>query len=302
MLVSSVLGQESSPPDYILGVNDQITLSVPNLDEMSGRPTRIDMNGDINIPIAGRIHVAGLTAGQLESRIESLLQSQLNRPRVIVNIAEFRSQPVTLLGAVNAPGVHQLEGRKTLFEILSLAGGLRPDSGNTVKITRELKWGRIPLPNAKGDATGQYTVASISVKSIINSTNPSENIVIKPNDIITVLKADLIYIIGSVKRPGGYVLGQDESMSALQVLSLAEGLERTAAGAKAMIMRTVPGNLTRTEIPINLSKLMAGKVPDLQMKSDDILFVPNSTAKTILTRGSEAAIAVGTGIAVYSHP
>jgi polysaccharide export outer membrane protein len=302
VMVSPVLGQETAPSDYILGPNDQISLSVPNLDEMSGKPTRIDMDGEINIPIAGHIRAAGLTAGQLETEIETLLRNQLNKPHVIVSISEFRSQPVTLLGAINSPGVHQLEGRKTLFEMLSLAGGLRSDSGNTVKITRELKWGRIPLPNAKDDSTRQYTVASVSVKSIINSTDPAENIVIKPNDIITVSKADLIYVIGSVKRPGGYVLGQDESMSALQVLSLAEGLDKTAAGAKATIMRTTPGSGNRTEIRINLSKLMAGKVPDLQMKSDDILFVPNSAAKTVLTRGSEAAIAVGTGIAIYSHP
>ena len=98
------------------------------------------------------------------------------------------------------------------------------------------------------------------------------------------------------------MLGQDETLSTLQVLSLAEGLEKTAAGSKAKVMRTMPGNANRTEIPINLKKLMAGKVPDIQLKSDDILFVPNSTAKSALVRGTEAAISVGTGLAVYARP
>jgi polysaccharide export outer membrane protein len=293
---------ETVPSNYILGPDDQITLSVANLEEMSGKPMRIDMRGDVNVPIAGRIHAAGLTPDQLESEIESRLKGQLNDPRVIVSITDFRSQPVSILGAVNSPGVHQLEGRKTLFEMLSLAGGLRPDSGNTVRITRELKWGRIPLSTAHDDPTGRYTVASVTVKSIINGTDPAENIVIKPGDTITVPKADLIYVVGSVKKPGGYVLGQDESLSALQVLSLAEGLDHNAAGGKARIMRIVPGSPTRREIPINLSKLIAGKTPDLPLKSDDILFVPNSAAKNALARTAEAAISVGTSIAIYARP
>ncbi len=118
---------EAIPTNYILGPDDLITLSVNNLDEISGKPMRIDRHGDINLPLAGRIHAAGLTADQLEAEIESRLKNQLNNPHVIVSVTEFRSQPVSILGAVNQPGVHQLEGRKTLFEMLSLAGGLRPN-------------------------------------------------------------------------------------------------------------------------------------------------------------------------------
>jgi polysaccharide export outer membrane protein len=292
---------EATPISYILGPDDVITLFVHNLDEVSGRPMRIDRLGDINVTLAGEIHAAGLTAHQLEAEIESRLQTQLNDPRVIVSVTEFRSQPVSILGAVNNPGVHQLEGRKTLFEMLSLAGGLRPDSGNTVKITRDLKWGRLPLPNAQDDSTGQYTVASVSVKSIMNGTHPAENILAKPDDTITVPKADLIYVIGSVHKPGGYVLGQDETLSTLQVLSLAEGLDKTAASTKARVMRIVPGSPTRAEIPVDLKKLMEGKTPDFQLKSNDILFVPNSAAKAALARSAEAAIAIGTSIAIYAR-
>jgi polysaccharide export outer membrane protein len=287
------------PINYLLGPDDQITLFVTDLEEISGKPMRIDMRGDINIPMAGRIHAAGLTADKLESEIESSLKKNLKDPHVVVNISEFRSQPVSILGNVTQPGVHQLEGRKTLFEMLSLAGGLRVDAGYSVKITRSLRWGRIPLPDAQDDPTGQFSVASVSVKDIMNGSNPAENILIKPEDTITVPKADLIYVIGSVKKPGGFVMGQDQTVSALQILSLAEGLERTAAGDKARVMRTIPGNPNRSEIPINLKKLMAGKMPDMQLKSDDILFVPTSTAKSVASRTEDMALGI-VSLAVYA--
>ncbi len=111
-----------------------------------------------------------------------------------------------------------------------------------------------------------------------------------------------MYVIGSVKKSGGFVLGQNESISALQVLALAEGLSATAASDRAKILRVVPGSPTRQEIPINLKKLLAGKADDLPLQHDDILFVPNSTSKSVLIRGTETAISIGSGIAIYSHP
>jgi len=290
---------DQTPTNYLLGPDDQITLSVADLDEISNKPLRIDRRGDINIPLAGRIHAAGLTPDELEAEIESALKKQVKDPHVVLSIAEFRSQPVSILGFVSQPGVHQLEGHKTLFEVLSLAGGLRVDAGYSIRITRSLKWGRIPLRDAQDDPSGQFSSASVSVKDIMEGKNPAENILIKPEDTITVPKADLVYIIGSVKRPGGYVMGQDQTVSALQILALAEGLDRTASGDKARIMRTVPGNPTRTEIAINLKRLMEGKVPDLQLHSNDILFVPSSAAKAALARTEDAALGIA-NLAVYA--
>ena len=292
---------ESAPSSYILGPDDQVTLFVYDIEEISDKPMRIDMRGNLTLPLAGRLHAAGLTAGQLEAAIETPLRKFLKDPEVVVSITEFRSQPVSVLGAVTTPGVHQLEGHKTLFEILSMAGGLRSDAGNTVRITRNLEWGPIPLPDAKNDSTGQFSVASVSSKSVIDATDPVENITVKPHDVISVSKADLVYCVGSVNRPGGFVLGQKESMSALQVLSLAEGLNKTAAPDKAKIMRAVAGSPNRTEIAINLKELMAGKAPDLPLRSDDILFIPNSAARSMAARTAEAAIQVATGVAIYGR-
>lgn len=291
---------------YTLGPDDQISIRAVDVEEISttnsqtgGGPIRIDSRGNINLPLVGRIHAAGMTTDQLATEIESRLKKYVQDPDVSVYLVEMRSQPISVLGAVQAPGVHQLQGRKTLFEVISLAGGLRQDAGYTVKITRRKEWGSIPLPDAKDDPTGQFSVGSVSVKSIMQASSPEENIEIKPNDVITVPKADLVYVVGCVKKPGGFVLEGKETISALQALSLAEGFDRAPKSQEAKIMRQVAGSDQRAEIPVDLRKMLAGKAPDVKLRADDILFIPTSMAKNAAIRGIEAAISIGSGLAIY---
>jgi len=288
-----------SDSSYILGPDDEVVIRVLDLPEINERAVRIDMRGNIHLPLAGRLRAAGLTVEELEAAIAERLQTYLQKPVVTVAIAEFRSQPVSVLGAVAEPGVHQVQGRKTLYEILSQVGGLKPDAGNVIKITRRKESGPLPLPNAKLDETGQFYIGEVRVKSIMEAENPEENIFVQPNDIISVPKAELVYVVGSVKRSGGFVLNEKESLSVLQVLSLAEGLERTAAPGKAKILRPVGDGSTRQEIPVDLKKLMAGKANDVYMKANDILFVPNSAARAASLRAAEAAIQITTGVIIW---
>ncbi len=289
----------AAPNTYTLGPDDQIVIRAVDVEEIDNKPVRIDLRGNINLPMAGHIQAAGLTADELGEQIDERLRKYVNEPDVSVSLVELRSQPISVLGSVDKPGVHQLQGQKSLFEVLSLAGGLRPDAGNLVKITRRQEWGSIPLPTAANDSTGQYSVASVNVKSIMSASNPAENITIRPNDVISVPKANMVYAIGAVRKPGGFVLGENESLSALQVLSLAEGLDHTAASQKAKIMRNIPGAGNRAEIPVDLQKILTGKASDVSLLADDILFIPTSAAKSAAMRSLEAAIQVGTGIAVY---
>lgn len=275
-------------PGYVLGPGDQVSLAVENLaDDYTEKTFRIDTGGDINLPLAGRIHAGGLTIAEFEGQIQQRLERYVKDPQVVVTITEYNSQSASVLGAVNNAGVKQIVGRKSLFEVLSLAGGLRPDAGNAIKITRSLDQGPIPLPGAKADPTGQFNVASVDVKTILNATDPAQNIVILPGDIISVSKADVIYAVGSVTRPGGFPLNQDVNLTALQVLSLAGGLTTTAANNRAAILRSVPGSPDQTQIPVNLKRIMAGKAPDITLQANDILFVPNSAVKTITYRSAE---------------
>ena len=288
-----------APTTYALGPGDKIVIRALDAEEIDNKPVVIDTRGNINLPMAGSIHAAGLTTEGLEAELQRRLKKYLKEPDVTVALEELRSQPVSVLGSVQTPGVHQLQGQKTLFEVLSLAGGIRPDAGNTIKITRQLKWGRIPLPTAADDPTRQFSVASVSVKSVMSATNPQENIPIRPNDVISVPKGNIVYAIGAVRKSGGFVLGENDSLSALQVMSLAEGLDRNASPQDAKIMRSVPGSSDRTEIPVDLKKILAGKGADVPLRADDILFIPTSATKNVALRSLETAVQIGTGIAIY---
>ena len=286
-------------PSYVLGPDDQVVIHVLDSEEIGVSPFRIDMRGYINVPLAGRVQAAGLTVDQLEVALAARLKDYLQTPVVTISVFEFRSQPVSVLGAVNTPGVHQIRGHMTLFEVISSAGGLKTEAGNSIKITRRREFGSIPLPGAAADPSGEFSVAEVSVKSVMEARNPQENILIRPNDVISVPKAEMVYVIGAVKRAGGFILSEREQISVLQALSMAEGLDRVAAPSNARILRASDGTTKRAEIPVDVNRILTGKISDVPMLANDILFIPNSAAKSAAMRGLEAAIQLGTGVAIY---
>src|SRR5438552_10747360 len=288
-----------SQAGYILGPDDQILIRALYAEEISEKPVMIGTNGYIGLPMVGRLRASGLTVEQLETEIVSRLKPYMQDPQISVSVVEFRSQPVSVLGAVANSGVVQLRGHKTLFEVISEAGGLKNEAGNTIKITRRKEFGPIPLASAVADRSGQFSVAEVSVKSVMEARNPQENIEVKPKDVVSIPRAELIYVIGSVKRAGGFVLNEREHISVLQALSMAEGLDRVASGGNARILRSSDGASTRTEIPVDVNKILAGKTSDVSMLANDILFIPNSAAKSATLRGVEAAIQVATGVVIW---
>jgi polysaccharide export outer membrane protein len=248
----------------------------------------------------GTIHAAGLTVEQLEMEIGDRLKKYFKAPEVWITRMEMRSQPVAVIGAVTNPGVHQLQGRKTLVEILSMAGGLKEDAGYTVKITRLLELGRIPLPNASEDPTGQFSIAEVPLRDLTQAANPAGNILIMPHDVITVPKADMVYVIGDVGKSGGIILGGQHQVTVLQAVSMAAGLAKTAKAKEARILRLNPSSSMRDEVRVDLKALLAGKIADVPMQPEDILFVPNSSSRNVTMRALEAALQIGTGVAILS--
>ena len=287
---------------YLLGPDDQLEITGPELTEFGNKPARIDSEGNVQVPMVGRVHVAGMTVQQTEQKLNKELQKYIRDPQVVVNVAEIRSQPVSVLGAVNTPGVHQVQGHKTLLEMLSQAGGIRPDAGYSVRITREVDWGCIPLPGAKLDQTGRFTVAELNLQKIMEAKDPAENIQIFPHDVITVPKAEMVYVIGEVHRSGGFVLGEHKTISVLQALSLAEGMNNTADSRHCKILRLKRDADEREELPVDIKELFKGKKQDVTLQADDILFVPGSVGKKAALRTLEAAIQTGTGLAVWRVP
>jgi polysaccharide export outer membrane protein len=287
------------PAAYVLGPDDMITIQALDLDEVSNKPMRIDTSGYINLPLVGRLRAADLTLQQLEAELNERLKTYAKDPRVVVSVSEFRSQPVSIMGYVHNAGVHQIEGRKTLVEVLSKAGGPRPEAGPIAKITRRQEYGSIPLPNAVDDQTGRFSIAEVNLKALIDGMNPEENIPIKPHDVISVPKADVVYVIGEVKKTGGFVLSQKQTISVIEALAMAEGLNPLANRKRAEILRIVPGQTERMHVPVDLKQVLSGKATNIAMQAEDILFVPTNAKKAITSKVAESAIGALTSVAIW---
>ena len=308
------LSQPSQAPatasaDYRIGANDQLDVAVLEAPEL-GRAPRVSAGGEISLPLLGTIRAAGLTARELEIVIEELLRrNYIKEPHVSVQVREIESHPVAVFGAVKKPGVFQIRGPRTVVELLSLAEGLDEDAGDTVIVERRADLG--PTRRAANDdpsslapdAGSAATPASentekpsdaavIDLKKLLSTGDPNLNVLVYPGDVVKVPRADLVYVIGEVTKPGGFELKSNENVSVLQAIALAQGLKHTSASSHSRIIRTDPITGKRQEIPIDLNKIVAGKISDPMLEPRDIVFVPNSAGRAAFYRGIEAAISV----------
>lgn len=294
---SDAIVQEGS---YVLGANDRIVVRCVNADEFSPTPVRIDNDGQVTLPFVGRIELAGLTVTEAETQLTERLSKFIQHPQIQLNVVESHSQPVAVLGAVRNPGSYQLEGRKTLTEVLSMAGGLRPDAGQTLKLTRRTAWGPIPLQASAQRTERDVTVAEINVDELVRGSAPLSDIEVRPHDIISVSQAELIYVVGQVRKPGGFAMTGAGNFTVLQALSMAEGLDRTAAPKRAMILRK-HGSSGRVEVPVDLEQILSGHALDTPLQAEDVLFVPNNAAKSAGMKTLDAIIQTATGLAIYGR-
>jgi polysaccharide biosynthesis/export protein len=288
---------------YVLGPDDQIVIHAIDSPEISDKPFLIGMNGNVTLPLIGRVEAGGLSVEQLETDLNTRLKKYVQDPQVSVTVAEFRSQPVSVFGAVTKPGVIQLRGRKTLYEVLSMAGGPNETAGSRLTVTRRRENGEIPLPGATIDPTGQFSTAELNVQEILEGGNPAANIEIKPNDTISVSEANsnMIYVVGDVEHGGAFTLGGRQSLSVLRALSLAGGLGRTAKPQKALIIRSVPGEPKPQQIAVNIKQIFAGKAEDVVLRPQDVLVVPTSSRKVFTAYTVPTAVGSAVAAAIYHY-
>lgn len=302
-----VASTEGVPPpqntiSYVLGSGDAFSISLADAKELTDQFSSefvIDSDGYVTIPLIGRLRPSGQTVIQFQEQVAEGLRKYVREPQVYVTVRTLKSQTVSVLGAVNTPGVHQVSGPKRLAEVLALAGGLAKDSGYKITITRSRRWGAIPLPGAVIDATGEYCTAEVNVRALTEANSPQDNILIRPDDVITVPRAQVVYVIGEVRKSGGFTLGDEKTMSLLQALSLAEGMTRTASPSRATILRLVPASPTRTEIKVDLKKLLGGKAKDVALNASDILFVPDNSTRRVGWRVAETAMQTLSGLIIW---
>lgn len=290
--------EQASP--YVLGPGDQIVLHVADMDDMPQGPVRIDPSGLIDLPLIGRVQAGGLTVDQLHDELAKKFSKYVTTPDVTINVAGMESRPVSVIGEVANPGIHQLSGPTRLLDMISLSGGLKPDAGPSLLVTRDARWGKLEGSDVRLDPATGATTASFPVDALLKLKDPDQNILMRPGDVVSIPKGELIYVVGDVKKAGGFVLSMHKTMSVTEAVSLAEGLGPDSAAGNARILRPNPnGDGEHTLIPVNVSKIFQGKEPDVKLYADDILFVPHSGFKVGSRRAIEAAIGITTGILVY---
>jgi polysaccharide biosynthesis/export protein len=282
------------PGSYILGRGDMVSVRIFGADDMPAQPVEVGGDGKLDLPMVGPVPAAGMTVLGLQSELTKRYAVYFKQPQVTVSVTAYRSQPVTVMGAVNTPHVIDLRGPTRLMDVISEAGGLKPDAGDKITITR-------PASDQDGSAgSREFSTQVIDLDKIINGTDPNANVLIHARDLITVPKARMVYVVGDVTKPGGYVLDGVGSLSVLQAIALAGGTTNTSAMSKVRILRApLENGAQRTETRINLKKIMADKDPDPSLHADDILFVPNSTSKNAGLHALEVAANIGTGLAIW---
>ncbi len=321
LVASSRATPALSAEDYRIGPEDLLAISVFEAPEMN-REVRVSASGEISLPLLEGVKAAGLTPRELEFVLQELLhRTYMKDPHVSVFVREMQSHPVSVVGAVKQPGVFQIRGSKTLLEVLSLAGGLAADAGDSAVVLRGAGYGgesksvaqrataesSAARPNAEtksatatalGGAPTEHAV-QVDLSALLESADPRYNPEVYPGDIVKVARAGVVYVIGEVRKPGGYALKTNEKLSVLQAIALSEGLTGTAAKAHARLIRMAEGSGERTETPIDLAKILAGKAPDPLLRPQDILFVPNSTARSTWTRGLEVTVQTISGVLIF---
>ena len=280
-LASTGFGSGSAGP---IGAGDLVEMTVFDTPEFSGK-LRVSNTGDVILPLVGNVHLQGLKAGEAQALIRQKLIDGgfLKDPQVTVFVVEYATQGVSVVGEVKNPGIYPAFGSHHLLDYISLAQGLTPLAGTTITITH--------AGNPNQPEHVRVTAGA--------SPKPENNPEILPGDTIFVERTGIVYVIGDVARPGGFPMDHDGQLTILQAIALAQGTNPTAAKGSAKLIRTTPEG--RRETPIDLKKILSSKATDLPLQDNDILFVPNSAAKSALHDLSAGIPAVATA-SIYRIP
>jgi polysaccharide biosynthesis/export protein len=293
---------QAAPRDTPVGAGDLLHIEVFDVPELS-RDVRVSDTGDISFPlIPDKIATSGKTTFQIEQTVAQLLiqNGLVSHPQVSVFIKEQQSQPVSVVGAVAKPSVFQIVRPTTLLELLTAAGGITDVAGNVVIVTRA-DHPAVGKPDSAAPADTQPQVITIRLQDLLESGNPAFNIQIYGGDVVSIPAGGIVYVAGGgVTQPGGYVLqNHGEQITVLKAVALAHGMNNFSKPNKAVIMRNNPVTGQKDIIPVRIKDIENQKTQDVTMNSNDILYIPDSMGLRVLAKGSEAALQVGTGVAIY---
>jgi polysaccharide export outer membrane protein len=243
----------------------------------------VNSNGNISMPLIGYLRLAGLSSSEAELAIENQLRrgNIVNDPHVSVYVKEYASSGISVAGEVAKPGVYSAVGPHRLFDILQSAGGLTERAANRATISH------------RGDENP--STVELSAEPLRMATS---NVELLPGDTVYVAKAGIVYVLGEVGKPGGYVLNSTGGVTVLRVVAAAGGPTHVASVGGTKMLRRTPNGLQELRVP--LKELLHAKVADIPVQADDIIYVPSSRLKTAMNAGA-LLTTMGTA-AIYKVP
>jgi polysaccharide biosynthesis/export protein len=276
------------PPDQSsvsalgLDTGDLLDVRVFDTPELSGK-LRVDEAGQITLPIGGAVTVRGLTAEQVGVAIEERLRQRniLRDPHVDVFVDDYATQGVTVAGEVKTPGIYPWSGKHTVLDFISAAGGLTPYASRTVTLSRK----------------DREQVITFQLNNSLQTPGGAD-LEARPGDRILVARAGVVYVVGDVGRPGGYLIDNNDTVTVLKALALAQGMNKTAK-YDAKLIRSAPSGRTEADLP--LKKILANQAADPKLQDGDIVFVPVSGAKQFADKGMSAILQTAVGVVIYGR-
>lgn len=308
------------PVNTPIGSGDLLHIEVFDVPDFT-RDVRVNQSGEISLPlIPGTIQAGGLAPFELQEKVANLLQENglVSHPQVSVFVKEQTSQPVSVIGAVKSSQIIQILRPTSLLEVLAQAGGIADDAGGVVLVIRSTA-GSAPRPPAAAEPSGpagqvadagasgstaqektpDSQTITVKLRNLLESGDPTFNIPVYGGDVVSVPRSGIVYVAGAVQAPGGYVLqDRGEQITTLKAIALAHGLKSTAKANSAVIVRSNPQTGRKEEVPVRLKTIMAQKTEDVRLYPNDLLFVPDSAGKKALYKTGEAAMAIGSGLAI----
>jgi polysaccharide export outer membrane protein len=275
---------QTSPMTQI-SEGDLLDIVIFDTPELSGR-FRVNLKGDILLPLAGTLHVEGLTLAEITDAVTQRYKDAkvLVDPEVTVFVAEFTRRTITISGEVRAPGVFPIVAPRTLSDTLAMAGGLNDIASRTVSVVHAAD------PN-------NIIHVTLNVGAQTPESIQEGRMEILPGDHIYVARSGVIYLVGELQRPGGFQVEHNNRLTLLEAVALAGGLTRTAKGNQSRLIRRSPTG--REELTVNLQKVLYGGGPDMLLTDGDIVFVPTSIRKEYSQQIISAVIGTATTYGVY---
>ena len=255
---------------YLVGSDDLLDIDAYNVDELK-KTVRVNSEGNIALPLVGILSVKGLTTSEIEKLITKKLEKYIGETVVTVFVKEYKSQRISVVGAVKTPQIFAVTGQRYLIDMLLMSGGLLPEAGNICYVIR---------PTFKNNPNSKTATVIIDLDELLENGNFSLNIPVFSGDVINVPKGGVIFIDGAVNSPGAFSIRG--KMTLVQAITMAKGVTDTADLGDVRIFRENKKG-EKDIIPVDYKAMREGEKPDILVAENDIIIVPESGIKNFFS-------------------